>query len=218
MNRQLWTIVICSALVATASAQSPNSPGFERGAPPGVAPPADDPGARGPGGAPLNPMFAAIDADGDGVITSRELRKAVAALKKMDTDRDGNITLAEVNAQVLPAGANVPGLVRGGQSGGRNNFGGPAGFAGRDGFERQQIGQQLLANDRNGDGRLTPDEVPPQLRNSLRGADTNNDGTLDAQELQAITQRMSERFRGGRPLPPGFDPRAGAGQRGQRNQ
>ena len=217
MNRQMCSIVLCGALAATASAQSPDRPSFERGGPAGVAP-VGNPVDRNASGPALNPMFAAIDADGDGVITTKELRKAVAVLKKMDADRDGNITLAEVNAQVMPAGAGGPGVARGGQSGGRNNFGGPAGFAGRDGFEQGAISQQLMQNDRNGDGRLTPDEVPPQLRGSLRGGDTNGDGTIDAQELQALTQRMSERFRGGRPLPPGFDPRAGAGQQGQRDQ
>lgn len=211
MNRYMWTIVLCGAVAAAAEAQQPDSQRIDRGGRGGVSA-AGGLADRGPSGAPPNPMFAAIDANGDGVITTKELRKAVAALKKMDTDRDGNITLAEVNAQVMPAGVGGPGVGRGGQSGGRNNFGGPAGFAGRDGFEQQQIGQQLMQNDRNGDGRLTPDEVPPQLRNSLRGGDTNGDGTIDDQELQAITQRMSERFRGGRPLPPGFDPRPGTGQ------
>ena len=209
-----FSIMLGGALVASASAQSPDNPGFNRGGPAGaIAPPASDAANPQPAATPANPMFAAIDADGDGVISARELRKAVAALKKMDADRDGNITLAEVNAQVVPTGGGDTNFGRGGFSGERSNFGGPAGGVGRDGFEQGAIGQQLMQNDRNGDGRLTADEVPPHLRNSLRGGDTNNDGSIDAQELQTITQRMGERFRGGRPLPPGFDPRAGAGRR-----
>ena len=52
--------------------------------------------------------------------------------------------------------------------------------------------------------QLSADEVPTQLRGMLRGTDQNGNGTLDAQELQAIQQRMNERIRGQRSLPPGI--------------
>ena len=57
--------------------------------------------------------------------------------------------------------------------------------------------------DRNGDGALSADEVPTQMQGMLRGTDQNNNGQLDAAEVQAIQQRMTERLRGQRPLPPG---------------
>jgi hypothetical protein len=210
MNKYLWAVVLCIALAAAARAQSPSSAGVAGQSGPGFAPPASSPGNRGPSGPPPNPIFAAIDADGDGVISKRELRKAVAVLRKLDRNQDGDITLEEANAPLAQVGFGGPGT-SGGFNGGRSNFGGPAGFPGRDGVEQQQFSQQLLANDRNGDGKLSPDEVPTQLRGSLRGGDTNGDGVIDAQELQLITQRMSERFRGGRQLPPGFNLPPGAG-------
>jgi hypothetical protein len=45
--------------------------------------------------------------------------------------------------------------------------------------------------------------MPTQLRGMLRGTDQNGDGKLDTQELQSIQQRLNERVRGDRHLPPG---------------
>ena len=70
----------------------------------GPAGPGGPAGLRGPMGPPSNPMFEAIDADGDGVITKSELRRAIVQLRKLDTDKDGNITLAEVSPQGGPGG------------------------------------------------------------------------------------------------------------------
>jgi hypothetical protein len=63
----------------------------------------------------------------------------------------------------------------------------------------------LSQYDRNGDGQLSADEVPSQLRGMLRGTDQNGDGRLDAQEMQSIQQRLNERVRGQRRLPPGVN-------------
>src|SRR5262249_46989429 len=38
---------------------------------------------------PVNPIVAALDADGDGTISKEELANAVAALKKLDKNGDG---------------------------------------------------------------------------------------------------------------------------------
>lgn len=124
-------------------------------------------GRGGRGRGPANPMFEAIDADGDGVINERELRRAGAALKALDTDNDGAITLAEVRP---PGGPGGPG-------------GGAEGIFGR--------------FDQNSDGKLTADEIPPQMVDRFRGADTNGDGSIDLQEMTALME--SGQFgRGGR--------------------
>ena len=52
-----------------------------------------------------------------------------------------------------------------------------------------------MQNDRNGDGKLSTDEVPPQAMNMLRGGDQNNDGAIDAAEMQIIMRRMGGRAR-----------------------
>jgi Ca2+-binding EF-hand superfamily protein len=195
-------------------------------------------------GPPPNPMFTAIDADGDGVITKAELRKAIVALKKLDADKDGNITLAEASPMGGPVGDPAqfvdrimqhdkdgngltpdevpapmqPMLQNADQNGDgvitrdelaanmekmRNQFrgapgsgpfpGGPRGFApgaGRPRAEAEQITGQFLQYDRDGDGRLTANELPREAARMLQGGDQNNDGAIDAGELQAAIARM----------------------------
>jgi Ca2+-binding EF-hand superfamily protein len=208
-----------------------------------------------------NPMFEAIDADGDQVITNAELRRAIAALKKLDADGDGNITIAEVSPPGGPGGPGGRGPFGGdpsqfvdgimqrsdrNQDGrltlnevdertammlanadtngdkaidraeleaamrqrmGGGQFGGGGGPFGGGGFDGRQMTERMMANDRNGDGKLSPDEVPEQMQGMLRGADQNGDGTIDASEMEQATRRMGERFGGGRP---------GRGDRGDR--
>ena len=138
-------------------------------------------------GPPPNLMFSMIDVDGDGVITKLELRKAVVQLRKLDTDKDGNITLAEVSPLGGPMGP----------------MGNPAQFI-----------QTVMANDRNGDGQLTADEIPDNLKPMLRDADLNNDSVVTREELAVVMQNMQNRFPGGPWNQPGGIP----GQRGFGNR
>lgn len=132
------------------------------------------PRGRGP---QTSPMFEAIDADGDGVITNRELRKAAVALKTLDADGDGNITMEEASPARGP---------------GRGGPGGPGGPGG----DPNAMIDRIMENDKNGDGQLSPDEVPPQLTRMLYDADTNNDRVIDRAELEQAMQKMQNRFGG----------------------
>jgi hypothetical protein len=145
---------------------------------------------------PSNPIFDAIDADGDGTLTTRELRKAIVALKRFDVDKDGKITRAEtLNNQAAIPTTNVPT-----GAGGTSRFGNPAGgFSG----DPRPGAPNMLQYDKNGDGRLTADELPTKLRGMLRGADQNGNGQLDPAEVLSFQQRMNERVRGDRTMPPG---------------
>lgn len=50
--------------------------------------------------------------------------------------------------------------------------------------------------DANHDGRTTLDELPPRMRERVQAADTNGDGAITAEEMQAHMQtRRAERFR-----------------------
>jgi Ca2+-binding EF-hand superfamily protein len=246
-------------------------------APPRPAQAGQEGGPRGRGMmGPPNMMFSVIDADSDGKITARELRRAAVQLKKLDLDRDGNITLAEASPGGGPGGnpaqfidgimqsdkngdgklaaaeipdhlkpmlANAdqngdgaidraeltaamenmdrpfpggPGPWRGGPGGG------PGGF--NQAPDPAQLTGRLMQNDSNGDGRLTTDEVPPYAMGMLQGADQNNDGAIDAAELQAATRRMGGRARAFGPGGPnernGAGPagRNGRGRERQRNE
>jgi Ca2+-binding EF-hand superfamily protein len=177
--RTILTASIVLVIAATASAQFGKNPGKRL---PDV-PPADaqnktaeqEPAPEAGEGAAAAPnaIFAAIDADGDGIISKVELRKAIVALKKLDADNDGAITLAE-------AGGGTVGPAPGG-------FNDPL----------QAEIDRMMANDRNKDGKLTENEVPREMMPMLQGADANNDKAIDRRELAAAMQNGPNQFRGG---------------------
>ena len=147
-------------------------------------------------------------------------------IQQMDRNRDGRIGLDEVtDERSLRMLSNIrdangdgaldrPELLAGmaqmqQRFGGGGQFGGGPGGGG--GFDGARMTERMMANDANGDGKLSPDEVPEQFRGMLQGGDENNDGTIDARELEMATRRMGERFsRGGF----GGGERGGRGERG----
>ncbi len=153
--RAILSIAVTLMFGVSAWAQFGNKPApVDKAAEP---PKADDKAAGG-GGA--NALFAALDLDGDGVISKAELKKASLSLKKLDTDKDGQLTLAECG-------------------------GGDAGAAAAKNDPNQWI-DRLMAKDKNKDGKLTPDELTENERQMLQGADQNGDGGVDRQELAAL--------------------------------
>lgn len=205
MIKSYWAVALCLLTATTAFAQAPrgrnaeaefgdDAPGEarggrgergERGERGGREFGRGEEGRGGPGmrGGMFrrgNPMFEAIDADGDGEISNAELRKAVVALKKLDVDGDGVITLAEASG---PGGLGAPG--------------GPGGPGGPLGGDVTQFVDQLMAQDKNGDGKLTIDEVDERTAMMLSRADTNGDKAIDRAELTAAMEQMRQRMGGG---------------------
>ena len=83
-------------------------------------------GQGGPGGfLRMFPVMAALDSDGNGEISSEEIKGAVAALKKLDKNKDGKLTEDELR----------PSFGGRGGSSGRGGFGGRGGAQGRPSFE-----------------------------------------------------------------------------------
>jgi Ca2+-binding EF-hand superfamily protein len=157
---------LCVSLVllfaSSASAQ------FGAGAPKAAADatkPADaaaNPGGGVPAaGGQASPIFAAIDLDSDGVISKVELKKAIVSLKKLDSDNDGALTLAECGGAQAPGGPAIA-----------NNIDPAA-----------QWIDQVMAMDKNNDGKLTANELTENEKQMLQGADLNGDGAIDRQEL-----------------------------------
>ena len=123
-------------------------------------------------------MIGRLDANNDGKIDRRELEKAPAMARFLDRDKDGEISARELTAA-------------------RQRADGMA--ADRDRVSPETRGQtddvdKLFRRiDRNKDGKLTGDEIPRQMHNTLKGADTNNDKAISKQEVQ---QAMRMRQRG----------------------
>jgi Ca2+-binding EF-hand superfamily protein len=193
MARWCWTLAMCMLMAAPAAAQRAGDDEERPRGRRGADTQSDDEdmperdrggrfgdrggeGGRGDGGRGgffrrPNPIFQALDADGDDIISSAELRKAVAALKKLDADGDGSITLEEVSPQGGPGG---PG-----------------------GFDPEQMADRIMQQDKNGDGKLGLNEVDERTMQMFANADTNRDGAIDRAEILAAMEQMRQRFGAG---------------------
>jgi len=156
--RAILSIAVMLVLGASSWAQIENKrlPGEQAAEPPKT----DDKAAAG---GSANALFAALDVDGDGIISKAELKKAALSLKKLDADKDGQLTSAECGGGDAAAGG----------GGAVNN-------------EQAQWIDRIMAKDKNKDGKLTPDELTENERQMMQGADQNNDGAIDRQELAAM--------------------------------
>jgi len=155
--------LICVA-ASIAAAQAPGPPGRDgRG---GF-------GGRGGGRMLPSPVMQALDADGDGELSSKEIENATAALKTLDKDKDGKLTSEELRPSLAGRG---PGQAAG---------------------DAQAFVAQLLTYDKNGDGKLAKDELPERMQVLMDRADANKDGFVDKAELTTFAEQAARRNPGG---------------------
>lgn len=202
-------------------------PGGDRGGPPG--------GERGPGQRPnmmtFLPVLKALDADGNGEISSKEIENAAAALKSLDRNNDGKLTEEELRPNGPPPGGR-PGGDRpeggnfGRPGGDRENMDRGRGFGGDRGGDRggppregegngqgrpdpSDMVKRLMAFDKNGDGKLGKDELSERMQSLITRADTDKDGFASKEELLKLAGGQGGRGFGG---PPGGGDRKGPPQ------
>jgi Ca2+-binding EF-hand superfamily protein len=162
---------------------------------------AQEPGRFGRGGMMLSPGFQALDLNQDRVISAEEIANSGESLKKLDQNSDGKLSADEVRPHFQGRGE---GRGRGGRGGdGPGEATGPS---------ADELVNTLMAFDKNGDGKLSKDEVPERMQGLFARADGDHDGVLTAEEIRKSAQssagngdRPMGEGRGGRSMePPNF--------------
>ncbi|HEY1065665.1 MAG TPA: hypothetical protein VGE52_06140 [Pirellulales bacterium] len=176
----LSTDEFANMMAAVRGNQPAEKPGESRNAPEGgEKPEMEMPGDERPAGSPI---FAALDADGDGALTSAELASAADRLRKFDANGDGKITREEIGA----------GRGEGGRGPGRLGLGG---LMGGPNGARPGVGmmvEMLKRADKDGDGKLSKEETPERLRERFGMLDGNADGFLDEAEIKGGLEKVRE--------------------------
>ena len=123
-------------------------------------------------GPPVHPVVRAIDADGDGELSAAEIDNAPAALRTLDKDKNGKLTADEIR----------PALGR---------------FGGREprAPDPSELVSQMLAFDKDGDGKLSQSELPERMKALIATADLNMDGFIDKDELTKLAVEQSRAAR-----------------------
>ena len=149
---------------------------------------AQERGGRG-GGFPsgfarFSPLWTALDTDADGVISAAEIAAAPAALRALDKNRDGKLTLDEVRP-AMQGGRGMEG--RGGREG-----------EAAGGDTTEETVKTLMAFDANGDGKLQKSELPERMQAIFERGDANHDGVLTPDEIRAMARAQQPTGASGR--------------------
>ena len=154
-------------------------------------------GQRGGFGRFQLPIMQALDADGDGNLSEKEVKKAVASLKTLDKDKDGVVSAEELMPNFGGFGPGGPGGPGGfGGPGGAGGFGpGPGGPGG---------GPSGGAGGPGGAGgfRFGPPNSD-EMVNRVLEFDSDKDGKLSKDELKKWAESFGRGFGGGRGGPGG---------------
>jgi Ca2+-binding EF-hand superfamily protein len=164
-------------------------PGRPEGTP--QRPPQGSPGAP-PGGG----LFAALDTDRNGELSTTEIVAAGTALLKLDRNGDGKLTPDEAFGPGGPGGG-PPGRPGVGQPGNGLPPGAPPGQGrpgqrGLGGLNPEEFRQRLKEADANNDGKISKEEAPPLLKDRFDRVDANSDGFVDESEVREMLRRMAD--------------------------
>ncbi|WP_417734543.1 hypothetical protein [Rosistilla oblonga] len=174
---------------------------------------------------PPIPILEALDSNGDGMLDATEIEQAAKALKSLDRDNDGVLSFQEM--MPAPRGDRGPGGPQGrgdrpemrdgqGRPDGEGRRPRPEGEGNRRGGNPEQFVERIMKLDKDGDGKLSGEELPERMRAMLSRADVDGDDALSKEELMKMAERRGRQGGGeGRRRPDGEKPTEG-GERPRR--
>jgi Ca2+-binding EF-hand superfamily protein len=156
-----------------------------------------------PGAPPGGGLFAILDTDRNGELSTIEIAGAGAALLTLDRNGDGKLTPDEVFGP--GAGGPPPGRPGAGQPPAPAPEQRRPGQRGLFGVNPEQFRAVLKEADANKDGKISKEEAPALIKDRFDRIDTNGDGFVDEAEVRQMLERM--RDAGGKAVPrrPGAD-------------
>ncbi len=119
------------------------------------------------------PIMKVLDSDQDGTLSASEIANASKALIQLDKNGDGIISAEEMR----PDANTMPGGFAGAEPGPPNG---------------QMMGKVFESRDKNGDGKLTGDEIPERLRDKMKMIDKDGDGSITKSEFASAAARMED--------------------------
>ncbi len=134
------------------------------------------------------PIMKALDLDEDGQLSASEVENASKSLMKLDKNGDGVISAEEMRPE--------PGPFMGSMEGAGQR---PGGADGRNAPNPAMMMRMFENRDENKDGKLSGEEIPPQMRERLSMIDENGDGAIDKAEMEKSMRRIEGMRPGNRP-------------------
>ena len=134
-------------------------------------------------GASLPAIFKMLDTDHDGRLSAEELAKAGDLFQRLDRNQDGFIDAKEFAS---PAASGIRAETS-------TSSGGPAKKVAKL-HNGNHFLRMLMRADANGDGKISMEEAPPQVKKHFARIDTNGDGFLDRSEIEAWMKHRQKRI------------------------
>ena len=168
------------------------------------------PRSESPGQSQESSLFQVLDRNRDGKSQQDEIDMAVVILRRMDQNKDGDVSQSEIRS--LPRRPENSNQRRADQR--RPDQQNPN-------QNRPSRRPSLETFDKDEDGKISKEEAPDRLQERFDEVDTNSDGFLDKEEQAAMFEAFRRRFQQGQDRQPNRsnpnrpdrpDPNAGQGR------